>query len=246
MLKVMSQNVMCWGSDGQSIQNRRPLMKKAISESGADVIGFQEVIPEWKSAFDADIPEYESYLVYRSEKNAEGTPIYWNPEKVDMIESGHFWLSETPDVSSVGWDAVCVRITCWARFVERATGKPFVFVNTHLDHKGAMARINGIRQICSFIKEKFGDIPLILTGDFNATPDSETLDAARMLLSDARTAAKSSSGEITFHNFGKDSETIDYIFLSKNIRCESFDIVKVEKNGVTQSDHNGITATVSL
>lgn len=157
-LKILSQNVMCWGVEGKnSFEMRRPLMQRAVRECGADIIGFQEVTPVWKEYFDKDLSDFEHYLVYRSEKNLEGTPIYWNPARVEMLNCGHFWLSETPTVSSLGWDARCVRITCWALFRELESGRQFAFVNTHLDHVGMTAQVKGIEQICAFIRQRFGD-----------------------------------------------------------------------------------------
>ena len=96
-----------------------------------------------------------SIILYTAvRKNSEGTPIYWNPSRVEMLECGHFWLSETPDVSSLGWDARCVRITCWALFKELESGRELAFVNTHLDHVGMTAQVKGIEQICAFIRQK--------------------------------------------------------------------------------------------
>lgn len=248
-IKVMSQNVMCWGVEGEStFEMRRPLMARAVHENKPDIIGFQEVVPVWKTYFDEDLADYESYLVYRSEKNLEGTPIYWNPRRLELLECGHFWLSETPQAESLGWDAVCVRITCWALFRDRDGGHEFAFVNTHLDHRGMTAQVKGIEQICAFIKDKFGGgMPLVLTGDFNAEPDSGVIRTADSLLCDARRAAVKSSERGTFHAYGKKEPIIiDYIYLSRDIGCKSFDTVDIRENGVIQSDHRGIISEIEL
>lgn len=248
-LKILSQNVMCWGVEGKnSFEMRRPLMQRAVRESGADIIGFQEVTPVWKEYFDKDLFDFEHYLVYRSEKNLEGTPIYWNPARVEMLNCGHFWLSETPTVSSLGWDARCVRITCWALFRELESGRQFAFVNTHLDHVGMTAQVKGIEQICAFIRQRFGDgMPLILTGDFNAQPDSRVIAVTNTLLQDARSAAKTTTDGITFHGFGEHTPIIiDYIYLSRNIGCDRFEIVDVHDDKTVQSDHYGVLAHLNI
>lgn len=248
-VKVMSQNVMCWGVEGESaLEMRRPLMKRAVVESGADIIGFQEVTPKWKAYFDEDLAEFDNYLVYRSEKSPEGTPIYWNPKRVEMLEKGHFWLSETPEKSSIGWDAQCVRITCWALFREKECGHEFAFVNTHLDHRGMTAQVKGIEQICAFIKNKFGkSMPLVLTGDFNAKPDSDVITVTNTLLCDARSAAPKTTDSHTFHGYGKcDPGIIDYIFLSRNVECLSFDTVDIREDKVMHSDHFGIISEINI
>lgn len=246
-IKVMTQNVMSWQADGAEFENRRPLMKSAVIDSGADIIGFQEVTPVWKEYFDTDLSEYGSMLVYRSVNNLEGTPIYWKKDRLEVLDSGHFWLSETPDRESLGWDAKCIRIAMWILFKNTQTGNTFAFVNTHLDHRGETARIKGIAQVCDFISEKFGsDTPLILTGDFNAEPGTETIAKANSLLVDARRAAKNSSDKTTFHGFKGLEADIDYIYLSKNVECESFEIIKKTDGRTFQSDHNGIVAEINL
>ena len=247
-IKVMSQNAMCWErEDERMFSKRRPLMKKAVVGHGADIIGFQEVTPLWEEFFKEDLKGYDCILKYRGEKNLEGTPIYWKTDNLTAIDSGYFWLSETPNVESMGWDAKCLRILCWVLFETKDTKNRFAFVNTHLDHRGETARIEGIKLVCKFIDEKFGkDMPLILTGDFNALPDSETIKTARALLTDARDAAKITTDEGTFHSFEGLDTTIDYVFLSNGLECESFEIVKETEGKSVQSDHYGVLAEINI
>lgn len=247
-IKVMSQNVMCWEQEPDALfVNRRPLLKKAVLDSSADVVGFQEVKPNFTEYFAEDLEGFEHYTVYRGENQLEGTPVYWNPEKVKKLECGHFWLSETPEKESLGWDARCLRIACWVLFESIDDGKQFVFVNTHLDHRGEEARINGIKLVCKFIKEKFGSMPLILTGDFNAEPTSPTIAAANELLTDARTACGISEFEPTYHGFEmKVNSVIDYIYLSTAVKCKGFTTVKKQDGVTIQSDHYGLVAEIEI
>lgn len=246
-VKVMSQNVMCWEIDPNALfVNRRPLIKQAVLESGADVVGFQEVRPNWTEWFKEDLAGFENYTVYRDEKKPEGTPVYWNPKRVTKLDCGHFWLSETPDQESLGWDAHCKRIACWVLFETVDSGEKFVFVNTHLDHRGAVAQKNGIRLICDFIKEKFSDLPLILTGDFNVRPDSETIAVANSLLTDARTSLGISEFEPTFHGYCDAGVVIDYIYHSNNLKCTDFQMLKTQEDGTILSDHYGIYAELEF
>ena len=250
-IKVISQNVMCWEKPSiGTFDIRRPLLKKVFREHGADVIGMQEVTERWENYFDEDLHDFGKLLVYRAKNNKEAVPIYWRKDTLKPLDSGHFWLSETPDKESYGWGASFIRITCWVLFEEIKTGKKFAFVNTHLDHISKDARVNGIQLICDFISERFGkDMPLVLTGDFNATPDSETIEKANSLLNDARAVAKSSTDEITFHGYSEpEHRIIDYIYLSKNIECDKFDLVKEFDNNenMPQSDHYGIMAEINI
>ena len=248
-IKVISQNVMCWEKPSiGTFDIRRPLLKKVFREHGADVIGMQEVTERWESYFDEDLNDYGKLLVYRAKNNKEAVPIYWRKDTLKPLDSGHFWLSETPDRESYGWGASFIRITCWVLFEEIKTGKKFAFVNTHLDHISKDARVNGIQLICDFISERFGkDMPLVLTGDFNATPDSETIEKANSLLNDARAVAKTSTDEITFHGYAEpEHRIIDYIYISKNISCEHFELIKEFNNNMPQSDHYGIIAEIHI
>ncbi len=247
-IKVMSQNVMCWEEPEIGTYERRyPLLQRALTAHGADVIGLQEVKPNCKEFLDKILPDFEHILIYRDEKSMEATPIYWNPKTLTALDRGHFWLSETPEVCSRGWDGKCVRIACWVLFEEKESGKRFAFVNTHLDHKGEEARQQGIRLVCDFIKSKFGDTPLVLTGDFNARPDSPTIATADTLLWDARRVAKESTSEPTFHGFHKQvNSIIDYIYLSPDIECSRFELIKETDGPSVQSDHYGIMATIEL
>ncbi len=244
-IQVISQNVMSWEQEGGALfAERRPLMKQAVQ--GADVIGFQEVIPFWKASFDEDLPEYDSILVYRSKTNLEATPIYWKKDRFEKRDMGHFWLSETPEVESFGWGAACVRICCWVLLYDKQDEKEFIFVNTHLDHVSEEARIKGIEQICEFIQTRFGaSMPLLLTGDLNATPGTPTIDTADRLLTDARVASGTNNYEKTYHGYGKnEGSCIDFIYLNEQLGCSSFELIKETKGQAIQSDHYGLRATI--
>lgn len=249
-IKVISQNVMCWEKEGIGTYDiRRPLLNKVFKNYGADIIGLQEVTERWADYFDTDLSDLEKLLVYRGKNNKEAVPIYWNKNKLEALESGHFWLSETPEKESWGWNACCLRITCWVLFEDKNTHKRFAFVNTHLDHISKEARINGLQLICDFIKNKFGEnMPLILTGDFNAQPYSETIAKADSLLNNSRNAAKETTDEITFHGYSREShQIIDYIYISSHIQCNKFQVIKeFDSQNNPQSDHYGILADIII
>ena len=242
---------MCWEKKKVgTFRQRKPLMKKALTKHGADVIGVQECKPMWERFLNRNLRGFDSIIKYRSKTSKEATPIYWRKDKFEKLDGGHFWLSETPDVEgSIGWDAKCSRVTSWVLLRDIQSQKEFVFVNTHLDHVGELARINGVKLICKFIRDKIGEsMPLILVGDFNAWPDSETIRNANKLLCDARAAAKESTNSPTFHAYGDENrrDIIDYIYISQNIRCNTFNIVKETKRNSYQSDHYGIIADLDI
>jgi len=242
-MKIVSQNVMCWEHrDGALFADRRPLLREAVE--GADIIAFQEVTPFWCACLEEDLPGYEKILVYRGRESLEGTPIYWNTARMEKRESGHFWLSETPEEESIGWGACCLRNCCWVRLYDKQAQRELIVVNTHLDHISEQARINGIDLICRFIRKRFSaEMPLVLMGDFNAVPGTPTVQAADALLTDARRAAGISEFAQTFHGFGKEEGCcIDYIYLSSHLGCSQFELVKKTKGKTIQSDHYGLCA----
>lgn len=244
-MKIVSQNVMCWEhTDGALFADRRPLIREAVA--GADIIGFQEVTPYWRECFEADLPGYENILVYRGKESWEATPIYWNTARLEKKQDGHFWLSETPERESYGWGARCLRDCCWVRLCDKQTQRELIAVNTHLDHISEEARIKGIELICWFIRENFGaDMPLVLIGDFNARPGTPTVQTADALLTDVRTAVGLEQFEPTFHGFQKEKECcIDYIYISSNLTCSAFEMVKKTSGNTIQSDHYGLSAEV--
>ena len=248
--KIISQNVMCHGHIGKSSYRiRRPILKSVFRNHGADIIAMQEATPLWKLIFSNDLRDFDNVFAYRGKKDKEAVAVYWKRNRFNAIESGYFWLSPTPEIESIGWDAKNKRIACWALLRDKTTNKQFAVINTHLDHIGKKAQINGIKTILNFIRTKFkNSIPIVLTGDFNSQPRSEVLKCVSEFLHDSRSEAKVSSDEITFHGYGVTTPAvIDYIYLTKNISCSKFKIIKeFDKKGRTQSDHCGVFAEINI
>lgn len=161
-----------------------------------------------------------------------------------MLKWGTFWLSETPEVPSKGWDAECMRTATWALMKDKKSGRKFYFVNTHLDHVGVEARRNGLR----LIVDRIGQInpegyPMVLTGDFNVTPEDQALQGLDEVMTSARKAAVATDNVGTFNNWGKASETIDYIYFSGFSYCVEYQTVtKRYADRKFVSDHYPICA----
>ncbi len=250
IIKVISQNVMCWERSGISTYEiRRPLLNKLFREYGADIICMQEVTPKWEEIFNKDLSDFDKILVYRSKKSPEAVPIYWNQKKFKALDSGSFWLSETPDKESLSWGSGYIRITSWVYLKDLNSEKRFVVVNTHLDNVSVEARINGLQLICDFIKEHFSSkTPIILTGDFNSSPESTTIQKANSLFRDTRRFSFETSSEITYHSYGeKNPSTIDYIFTNDNVKSNKFDVIKIfDDKKRPQSDHFAVFAELEI
>ncbi|MCQ2455938.1 MAG: endonuclease/exonuclease/phosphatase family protein [Clostridia bacterium] len=250
-IRVISQNVMCWeGKHGGKYEERRPRIKEVLRRDHPDLIGMQEVTPGWKAYFDEDFADYKCLFKYRAKESLEAMPIYYNPETVELIEGGFFWLSKTPDVESIDPCAACYRITTWGRFRTKADGHEFAYINTHLDCDGPKARIRGIKIIGRFAKKKFGKkLPLLLTGDFNDVEGSRPIRYADRHFTNTRYAAKDTTDKFTFTDeYGVDapSQTIDYVYMRGDMTCESFDVRECSDGMAYQSDHLAVTAVVEI
>ena len=220
-LKVMSYNIR-YGSaeDGtNSWQYRWPATISMLNEVQPDVFGVQEALDFQLTLVSEMARNYKNVGVGREDGKHDGEhmAIFWNKKTVKMLKWGTFWLSETPEKPSMGWDAACFRTATWALMKDKKTGKKFYFVNTHLDHVGKEARKLGLKLIVDRIDdinpEKY---PMVLTGDFNVRPDNPCLVDLDKIMTSTRKIAKKTDSKGTFNGWRKDREggVIDYIYVS--------------------------------
>ena len=247
-MKLMSFNVLCrdWAP-------RVPLVSSVIRTYAPDVFGLQEAHADWMDAVCAAFPDYAYVGIGRNDGKREGefSPVFYRKDRFSLLDSGHFWLSETPDVPGKGWDAACIRICSWALLEDKTTGERFAAMNTHLDHRGPVAAENGMALIVERAAQ-FGDLPVLLMGDFNSFPDSapyrRAMDAG---FSDAREITPIRDGMYTFHNFDDPDDNafqkiIDYIFVKNCKSVESFRVLTDRTDGKLPSDHYPVFATVNV
>lgn len=217
-LKVMSYNIRLGSAnDGTNSWAMRYIATgEMLEDQKPDVFGVQEAL-EYQVRFIEEMCGYESVGVGRDNGKKEGEymSIFWNKKKVSMLKWGTFWLSETPDKPSMGWDAACKRTATWALMKDKRTGKKFYFVNTHLDHKGKEAQKNGLKLIVERIAEINPDgYPMILTGDFNMEPDNSNLADLDSKMQSVRKIAEKTDAHDTFNGWGRGKGIIDYIYVS--------------------------------
>lgn len=218
-LKVMSYNIRLGSAnDGtNSWHMRYAATAEMIEDQKPDVFGVQEALDYQINFIQENFTDYKSVGVGREngKKEGEHMSIFWNKKTVSMIRWGTFWLSETPEEPSMGWDAACKRTATWALMKCRKTGKKFYFVNTHLDHKGSEAQKNGLK----LIVDRIDDInpegyPMVLTGDFNITPDNPNLVELDSKMQSVRKVAEKTDSHDTFNGWGRGKGVIDYIYAS--------------------------------
>ena len=221
-LKVMSYNVRLDNSgDGDNAwPNRKEATIAMLEDLKPDVFGVQEALPH-QVGYIIDNSKYSNVGVGREDGVSDGEhmSIFWNPETVEMLEWGTYWLSETPEVPSFGWDAACKRTATWALMKDKRNGNHFYFVNTHLDHVGVEARRNGLQLLVDRIADMNPEsYPMVLTGDFNMNPDHASLTDLDKQMTSTRKIAKVTDCNTTFNGWGKykveDQHIIDYIYAS--------------------------------
>ena len=246
-LKVMSYNIRLGSAnDGtNSWSLRYTATGDMLEDQAPDVFGVQEAL-DYQVRYINEMCGYEYVGVGREngKKEGEHMAIFWNKKSVSMLKWGTFWLSETPQKPSKGWDAACFRTATWALMKDKKTGKKFYFVNTHLDHEGKEAQKNGLK----LIVDRIGEInpegyPMVLTGDFNMKPDDPNLAELDSKMQSTRKIAAVTDNHDTYNGWGRGSGIIDYIYVSGFSSCPEYQtVVKRYRDRKFVSDHYPVSA----
>ena len=234
-LNVASFNI--WMSpDGikNGWQDRKESVAKLVRYHDFDIFGTQEGFFHQLDDIKLGdgIYDYVARGRENGEREGETSAIFYKKDKFELLDSGHFWFSETPEKSSLGWDAMCKRICTWGKFKVKSDGKVFYFFCCHFDHKGDKARNNSAALYVGMIKKIANGATFIGVGDFNLTPDK---DPIKLILKDgsildARKVSETPpyGPRFTWHGNAlkpKMSERIDYIFVSPDIKVSSFGVL---------------------
>jgi len=217
---IMTFNVKINGDGYQSRENRLPKVVKTIKEHGADSFGLQEADKWWVESIAAEMSEYGYVCRYREDgiEKGESTAIFYLKDKYELVDSGSFWLSQTPDNPSFGWDAACERITTWVILKNKETGFKYAHFNTHFDHVGSQAKAESVAMISAEIAKVAPDIPVVLTGDFNTIEGSENYNSILSCgLRDTKYLAEKYDNCATYHDFNPfviNTKPIDFVFVN--------------------------------
>ena len=177
-LRVMTFNIRGFyhPDDGANTwEHREALNVATIRKYAPDLLGVQEAQTGNLKAYDRLLPQYHwmAWPEYGDRPPHEWPTIYWRPERLKPIDSGGFWLSETPERHSRSWETDCIRSASWVMFRCVASGATLVHLNTHLDHVSELARIEGSRLIRERVRDlQAAGAAAVLTGDFNTDPGS--------------------------------------------------------------------------
>ena len=246
-LLVMSYNIRnSHKEDGPNAWDiRRSATPAMLDAVNPDIFGVQEAYPEQQEYILEQCPRFKAIGVGRNDGDQDGerTTVFYNTKVLEMLDGGTWWLSETPDVPSVGWDAKYPRTATWVKMKDRRNGRSFYFVNTHLDHKGVNARREGLRMVVSKIREMDPDVPMVFTGDFNVEPADSCLMVLDSLMLSARATATVSDTTASFNGFKGPQTIIDYIYYSGFTKADEFRVVTESFDGKPFiSDHYPIVS----
>ncbi len=249
-MRIMSFNLLCQGKDEHAMKNRRELATRTILENRPDSVGVQEATPDWMKWLTKNLPGYDYVGVGRDngKKRGEYSAVFYLKEKFKAVDSGTFWLSATPEKPSMGWDAVCMRVCTWVVLENTQTGEQYAHINTHLDHRGKVAREKGIDLVLKKAAEF--DMPVVCTGDFNLFEGSELYKQLMGgVLRDTKYLAPDTMKNATFHHFEvltDDVGVIDYVLVNDRVKPLVYKVVTEGIDGKFVSDHYPVYADVEL
>lgn len=247
-LKVMTYNIrLDVASDGANAWSlRKDYFISQIQFYNPDIFGVQEARPNQVVDIATSLLEYNNVGIGRDGiGQGESSNIFYKKERFTVKESNTFWLSETPNIISKGWDAAYNRVCTYALFKDLKTRQLFWVFNTHLDHIGEEARTKGIQLILTKIKElNTKNYPVILMGDLNSEPKEDRIIMLKKAMDDSREVSKEKPfGPYgTFNNFKHNepiTKLIDYIFISKNsiLKVKKYAVLSDSKDLKYPSDH---------
>lgn len=254
-LTVISYNIRYDNpNDGENQwKYRKERVANYIKEIRPDIIGMQEVLDPQLVFLDVSLTEFSFVGVGREDGKTKGeySPILYNSNSLSLLQTDTFWLSETPTVISVGWDAALERICTYAQFEHKETGQKFWVFNTHFDHIGELARIQSAKLINQKVKMlNMNNSPVVITGDFNLTPDTAPIKIFQNAYIDVMQKTPANANNYgTFTGFDKLSngeDRIDYIFQKGLKTLESTHIWLKTTSGGWASDHHPVQAIFSF
>lgn len=263
-LRVMSFNLrLDLASDGENAwPHRRDRVAALIRFHAPDVVGVQEALLPMLADLEARLPGFDRVGVGRDDggHGGEFSAILYRRERLEVVRQGTFWLSTTPETpGSLGWDAAYPRVATWAEFRDRQSdcGR-YLHLNTHLDHRGEEARRESARLIRRRLATLAASLPVVLTGDLNATPDSEpyrlltaeNLPGAGAPLLDALDGSRDRHYGPTSTWTGFEAiepgRRIDYVVVSPGVEVLAHGILSDHWDGRFPSDHLPVLATLRI
>lgn len=235
--------------------DRAPVVAGLIRFHEYDILGTQEGLQSQLEDLSRLLPQYSRYGVGRNDgKDAgEHSAIFYKTEKFELLNKGDFWLSQTPDTPSLGWDATCCyRLCSWVELKDKKSGKIFYFFNAHYDHQGKIAREESSRLILQKIRAITGKAPALFTGDLNgghSTDCYKILEHSGFLkdtYNQTNTRYVNNGSFNAFKNKSISKEIIDHVFVTGTFSVQQYAVLTDTYYGKFPSDHFPIWVKVTL
>lgn len=235
--------------------DRSPAVTSLIRYHDFDVFGTQEGLKNQLDDIQKSLPQYAYSGAGRDDGKDKGehSAIFYKTERFTLLEKGNFWLSETPEKPSMGWDGkCCYRICSWVYLQDKKTKKKFYLFNAHFDHQGIKARNESSRLVLQKIKEVAKNEPVVLTGDLNGDHNSEWYKtiAASGLVKDTYSQVKYPyANNASFNAFGKQlagDEIIDHVFTTQQFQVVRWGLLTDSYHGKFPSDHFPVLVEMRL
>ena len=240
-LKLVSFNIRCCDDkDGNSIKERAPRLAKITRKYNADIIAFQEFTVPWEEEIARFYPEYDMFMKYRSVSELEAAPILWKKGEFELLDTGYFWLSDTPEVESRGWDELynCWRMCQYVILKHIKSGKVFTHMNTHYGF-GDNGQVASSKLLAEYEK-KISQNPTFITGDFNMRPTDKGYEEIVKYFTDVNSVTVNDR-RTTYHGYGRVNDAhIDYCFVNDKIKPISLKIIDETVDGMFPTDHYGL------
>lgn len=249
MLKVVTFNLRYNDDEnGHSVAERAPRLRRVLSGYDADLMGFQEATPKWMELLRRDYGEaYDFFTKCRDEEAREAAPVFWKKDRFECVDKGYFWLSDTPDVPSLGYDAWgCCRICTWVTLRDKKKSGVFTYLNTHFGF-GDREQMLSVKLVLDRISRIAGD-RVILTGDLNMHMGTQSYQELAKHLVDVNMATVRDLRP-TYHDYDihrADPESrIDFCFISREtLRAITSRRMDEMVDGKFPSDHYGVYSEI--
>lgn len=253
VMRIMSFNIRCANVGSDSWEDRIGIVSQTMLESEADSIGVQEATPEWMATLKETVGEKYAYVgVGRDDGDNKGeySAIFYLKDKYTALDSGTFWLSETPDEVSFGWDAACRRVCTWVVLENKETGEKYVHLNSHFDHIGITARKNSVDLILDKAAQ-YSDLPVVFTADMNVKQGSDNYNqfVDSGILRDTKFDTSDTMNYCTYHDTKPErhaDDVIDYVMVNDKFDTMSYRVVTEGIDGRFVSDHYPIYADIVI
>ena len=250
-LKVMTYNIRYDSKDKTNgWEVRKDFLIDQLKFFGPEIIGTQEGLIHQLNDIEDGLEGYTFFGKGRDhgDERGEHSAIFYKKDRLQLLDNDTFWLSETPNKPSKGWDASIKRVCTYGLFLDKQTNSKFLVFNLHLDHRGEQARINSVKLVLDKIDELNSEgYPVLLMGDFNLEPSHNAIHSIQSTMSDTYKLAGDNvfGPKGTFNGFKVDYEQerrIDYIFSSGPVEVEKLGILSEVNNALFPSDHFPVIA----